>query len=375
MKPRVVYVVTEDWYFWSHRLDLARQARDAGYAVAVATRTTAHRERMLAEGFEIVEMPFERSLRHPARDVAAVFALAAALRRLAPDVVHLVSLKPMLLAGLAILLMPRTCFVHAVTGMGYLFSSSDRRARGIQCVLVTALRVILARRNCHVIAQNADDCALLERHRLGTAERRTLIAGSGVDVERYAPSPLPAEAVVVLPARLIRDKGIEEFVAAARLLKARGVAARLALVGGTDPDNPAAISAQEIEAWVGEGAIEWWGQREDMPSVYAEASIVCLPSYREGLPKVLLEAAACARPLVSTDVPGCREICRPGVNGVLVPARDAAALAEAITALVADPARRATLGSAGRALVEIEFSAARIAAETLALYARLRGVS
>ncbi|MBI4694011.1 MAG: glycosyltransferase family 4 protein [Gammaproteobacteria bacterium] len=375
MQPRIVYVVTEDWYFWSHRLDLARQARDAGYAVAVATRTTAHRERMAAEGFEIVEMPFERSLRHPARDVAAVFALASALRRLGPDVVHLVSLKPMLLAGLAILFMRRTRFVHAVTGMGYLFSSSDRRARGIQRILVTALRVILARRNCHVIAQNADDCALLESHGLGSAARRTLIAGSGVDVARYAPTPLPAEDVVVLPARLIRDKGIEEFVAAARLLRARGVAARLALVGGTDPDNPAAIPEREVEAWVDEGAIEWWGQREDMPAVYAEASIVCLPSYREGLPKVLLEAAACARPLVSTDVPGCREICRPGVSGVLVPARDAAALASALAGLIADPARRATLGAGGRALVELEFSSARIAAETLALYARLRGAA
>lgn len=368
---RIVFVVTEDWYFWSHRLDLARAARAAGHAVHVATRTTAHRDRIAAEGFAILEMPFERSLRHPLRDLAAVFALAAALRRIAPDVVHLVALKPMLLAGLAILALPRTRFVHAVTGMGYLFSSSDRRARGLRRVLIAALRVILARPNCHVIAQNADDAELLERNGLGSAARRTLIAGSGVDIARFRPSPLPAEPLVVLPARMIRDKGIEEFVAAARLLKRSGVAVRLVLVGGTDPDNPAAIPERELAAWVAAGAVAWWGQRDDMPAVYAQASIVCLPSYREGLPKVLLEAAACGRPLVATDVPGCRAICRPGVSGILVPARDPQALAAALATLAADPERSAALGRGGRTLVEREFSAARIAAETLALYARL----
>jgi glycosyltransferase involved in cell wall biosynthesis len=205
-------------------------------------------------------------------------------------------------------------------------------------------------------------------------ERVRLIRGSGVDIERFAPTPEPVGMpVVMLPSRMLWDKGVGEFVESAQLLKSRGVVARFVLVGDSDPENPAAISVAQLESWRDSGVVEWWGRCEDMPQVLAQASIVCLPSYREGLPKALLEAAACSRPLVSCDVPGCREIVRHGENGLLVPLRDAMALAGAIEKLLGDPGLRAAMGKRGRSLVEAEFSESLVAAQTLAIYREMSG--
>jgi len=264
--------------------------------------------------------------------------------------------------------------VHALTGMGYLFSSSDGLARRIQRLVRPVLRFLLSRPNSHSIVQNDDDLRLLgDELGVDTQAAATLIRGAGVDLERYPPLPLPETQppVILLPARMLRDKGLAEFIAAARLVRARRPGARFVLAGGIDPDNPAAYTQGELEAALADTGVEWWGHREDMREVYAQASIVCLPSYREGLPKALLEAAASGRPLVATDVPGCRDICRPGVSGVLVPARDATALAQAVEALLADETQRARLAAGARALVEREFSSAQVHAATLALYARL----
>lgn len=375
-QPKLVYVVTEDWYFWSHRVDVARLARQAGFEVYVATRTTAHADRIAAEGFTLLEMPFERSLRHPLRDLRAGLRLAKDLAALEPQVVHLVSLKPILLSALAVRRLPRTAFLHAFTGLGYLFSSADRRARGLQQLVVACLRWLLRRANCHILVQNADDLRLLRARGLGAASRTHLIPGSGVDCAHFTPAPLPMTAapICVLPARLIRDKGIDEFVAAARLVKATHPEIRCVLVGGNDADNPAAIPPATIASWVAEGVIEWWGHRDDMREVYAAASVVCLPSYREGLPKALLEAAACGRPLVATDVPGCRDICRDRYNGLLVPPRNAEALARALLAMLESPAQMAEFGRHGRALAEAEFATQLIGARTLVRYRQLMDV-
>jgi glycosyltransferase involved in cell wall biosynthesis len=370
----VLFVVTEDWYFWSHRVDLARAARSGGYRVLLATRFTAHRARIEALGIECFDLPFERSLRHPQRDLRLLFALNALIGRERPGLVHLVALKPILLASLALCVHPRVRFVHALTGMGYLFSSSDGLARRIQRCVRPVLKFLLSRPNSHAIVQNDDDLRLLgDELGVETKSSATLIRGAGVDLERYQPSPLPdtRAPVVLLPARMLRDKGIAEFIAAAALVRARWPAARFVLVGGIDPDNPAAYSQGELLSAIADTGVEWWGHREDMREAYAQASIVCLPSYREGLPKALLEAAASARPLVATDVPGCRDICRPDVSGLLVPARDAVALAGAIETLLASEDLRARLAAGARALVEREFSSARVHAATLALYARL----
>jgi glycosyltransferase involved in cell wall biosynthesis len=307
------------------------------------------------------------------RDLRAAFGLWLIVRRLRPDVVHLVSLKPILLSSFTLAVRRRTRFVAAFTGMGYLFSSRDRRARWFQRGVVTVLRMALRRSNVSIVVQNAEDRALLETEGLGVPERTILIPGVGVDIETFAFAEVTiAEApLVVLPARLIRDKGVEEFVAAARIVKQARPETRMVLVGAADPDNPAAIPPAVIDAWAKEGVVEWWGHRQDMPAVYREAQLVCLPSYREGLPKVLMEAAACGRPLVASDVAGCREVCRDGVNGTLVPPRSPEALAAAIVRLLESPDTQRSYGLAGREIVEREYSVEQIGQETLACYRQI----
>ncbi len=372
--PLILYVVTEDWYFWSHRAELARAARQAGFRVALAARFGAHRDRIEALGIECIEMPFERSLRHPHKDLHAMWALFRLILNRRPALVHLVALKPILLALLAVFCCPRVRFVHAITGMGYLFASADGFARIVQMLVRPLLGLILRRPNGFAIVQNADDLALLGRFGVDTHASAMLIPGSGVDLDRYAVSPLPDDPapMVLLPARMLRAKGVAEFLAAAPIVRQQHPAARFVLAGGLDPDNPAAYAKAELESAVAAAGAEWWGACEDMPAVYQRATIICLPSfYREGVPKALLEGAASARPLVSTDTPGCRDICRDGVTGVLVPPRDVPALAAAIAGLLSRPAQMAALGAAARQLVEQVFGAPAIHAQTLACYARL----
>ena len=207
-------------------------------------------------------------------------------------------------------------------------------------------------------------------------ENIRLIRGAGVDVRVFDVVPEPeGTPLVVLPARMLTDKGVVEFVAAARLLKAQGVQARFALVGGTDECNPASVPPASLKDWVDSGTVEWHGRRDDMPAVYRSATLVCLPSYREGLPKALLEAAACGRAIVATDVPGCREIVRHGENGLLVEVRDVAALAKAMATLLSDTATRQAMGAAGRQMVLQEFSEEKVVADTLEIYQELMMVA
>lgn len=370
--PSLLFVVTEDWYFHSHRLALAVRARDAGYTVSVATRVTDHAEMLTAAGIEVIAVPFERSLRKPARDLAAFLALRRILRERRPDLVHAVSLKPILIALAAA--RERDRCIAAFTGLGYLFSSSDRGAGVLRRVVTTCLRRLL--RGPHgpwTLVQNADDAALLAAAGIGDSRRAVLIPGAGVELERFVPAPEPATTppLVVLPARLLVDKGVREFVAAARRLQRRGVAARCVLVGRHDTQNPGAVPGGELAQWLDEGVVEWWGHRDDMPQVLAEAALVCLPSYREGMPKALLEAGAVGRAVVTTDVPGCRDVVEQDQSGVLVPARDGDALAAAIERMLGDDALRAAHARALHERVLGQFSIDRIAAHTLQLYARV----
>jgi glycosyltransferase involved in cell wall biosynthesis len=257
-------------------------------------------------------------------------------------------------------------------GLGWIFSSDSRKARALRPLVRTALRHALTGRGKRVIVQNKDDAELLVAQGLAPADAIRLIRGSGVDPAKYpAADPPPGVPLVVLPARMLADKGVVEFMQAAAKLKSEGVVARFVLVGQPDPVNPAAIAPELIESFVRADHIEYWGWREDMPRVFFESSLVCLPSYREGLPKALLEAAASARAIVATDVPGCREIVRPGENGWLVPPRNATALAAALKEAIARPDLRARYGAAGRRLVEREFSLASVIEQTLAVYREL----
>lgn len=366
--PRLLFLVTEDWYFCSHRLPLACAARDAGFDVAVATRVTAHGERIRAAGLRLIPLMLRRSGRNPWRELMAIAEITRLYRAEKPDIVHHVALKPVLYGSLAARIAAIPSVVNALAGMGYVFTSGKLSARLLRPLVTLAFRLLLKRGR--IILQNPDDRAALLKAGVASPEQITLIRGSGVDTAHFVPVPEPDTAVplVVLPARMLWDKGVGEFVAAAHMLREEGLAARFLLAGERDPDNPAAIPAAQLETWRAGGIVEWHGRQEDMAQLLAQCHIVCLPSYREGLPKALLEAAASGRAIVATDVPGCREAVRHGVNGLLVPARDAAALAGALRRLLTDPALRREFGQHGREMAEKEFSVKKITAETLALY-------
>lgn len=370
--PSLLYVVTEDWYFVSHRLALAERARAAGYTVTVATRVSSHGETIRNAGLELVALPFERSLRRPWCDLAVWFALRRVLRERRPDIVHAVSLKPILL-GLAAGAERQRC-IAAFTGLGYLFTARGAAATVLRRCVQGALRRLVGHGDgAWTLVQNADDGALLAAAGIGAAARSVLIAGSGVELQAFprCAEPLSPVPLVILPARVLVEKGVREFVAAAAELRARGIAVRCVLVGRHDTHNPGALPRSELDAAVATQTVEWWDHRDDMAAVFAAASVVCLPSYREGLPKALLEAGAVARAVVTTDVPGCRDVVEHDVSGMLVPAADAAALAAALAELLGDPARRARHAAALHERVARCFSAAAIAAQTLALYARV----
>ncbi|MFW5681127.1 MAG: glycosyltransferase family 4 protein, partial [Pseudomonadota bacterium] len=333
----VVFVVTEDWYFWSHRLPLARAARDAGAEVTVATRVTGHGERIEREGVRLVDVPFDRSGLHPGRDAATLVSLVRLYRTLRPDLVHHVAMKPVLYGSLAARLAGVPAVVNAMAGLGFVFTAEGRAARLLRRPVAAALALACRRANTRVIVQNEDDLAVFTQ-RLGVRpEQIALIAGSGVDLDLFRPLPEPPTppVVAVCAARMLWDKGIGELVEAARLLHREGVPLRVRLVGDTDA-NPRSISEATLAAWQAEGVVDVVGRSEDIAGEYARAHVAVLPSYREGLPKALLEAAACGRPMISTATPGCRDVCRDGETGLSVPPRDPAALAAALARLAGD---------------------------------------
>ena len=366
---KILFFVTEDWYFCSHRLPLAVAAQNAGHEVVVLTRVNAHGDLIRSHGLTLEHLEFSRSDRNPFKEVLLILRLAAIYRRLNPDLAHHVALKPVLYGSVAAWLSGLSKTVNAIAGLGYVFVSGQLRARLLRPWIRIACRLLLNRGASQVIVQNPDDRALLLGQRVLAPERINLIRGSGVDTKVFVSVPESDEVpLVILPARLLWDKGVGEFVEAARILRKSGVSARFALVGEPDAENPSAIPVGQVEAWVREGVVEWWGRRDNMPSVYAQSHIVCLPSYREGLPKSLLEAASCARPIVTTDVPGCREVVRHEQNGLLVPLRNVELLAKALGRLIDDSRLRASMGVRGREIVVAEFAIENVIEQTLALY-------
>ena len=370
-RPKLLFLVTEDWYFCSHRLALACAARDAGFDVAVATRVSAHGEPIRSAGLRLIPIGLRRSGRNPWRELGAIKEITAIYRRERPDIVHHVALKPVLYGSLAAKIAGVPSIVNALAGMGYVFTSQQLSAKLLRPLISLAFRFLL--KGTRVILQNPDDRNALLAAGILKEHQVALIRGSGVDtgVFRFTPETDTVPPLVVLPARMLWDKGVGEFVTAAQILKQEGVAGRFVLAGERDPDNPSAIPQEQLHDWHTSGTVEWLGKVENMPELLAQSHIVCLPSYREGLPKALLEAAACGRAIVASDVPGCREAVRHDENGLLVPARDAVALAQALRLLIGDAALRRRFGQRGREMAEQEFSGEKVAAETLALYREL----
>lgn len=310
-------------------------------------------------------MGLVRSGVNPWKEARTVARLVKIYRRERPDIVHHVALKPILYGSLAAAFSGTRKVVNALTGLGWLFTGN--RPAPIRHAAAMAYRAAL--KGSKVIFQNKDDLKLFVDRRIMDERDAVLIRGSGVNLDVYAPTKEPpGTPLVILPGRMLADKGVSEFVSAAWALKLRKANARFALVGETDPENPGAIKDEQLKRWQSEGVVECWGRRDDMPEIYSRSAIVCLPSYREGLPKALIEAAACGRPIVATDVPGCREIARHQDNALLVPAKDASALADALNTLLESPDLRARMGRRGREIAEAEFSQEIVAEATIALY-------
>lgn len=370
-RPTLLFLVTEDWSFASHRLELARTAVTEGYRVIVATRERAHGQVLREAGCEVAPLEWSRGTGNAIGEMRFWLRLLRLYRKERPVAVHHVALKPVVYGSLAAMIARVPVVVNAIAGLGYVFTNRNGSARILRPLLGIALRFVLNRRGSWAILQNPDDQALLSREAGLDPARVVMIRGAGVDLEEFEVTPEPdGRPVVALPARMLWDKGVGEFVDAARKLRAEGCRARFVLVGGLDSGNPRVIEQAVLDEWVTEGVVEWWGHCTPMSAVYRSVHVVALPSYREGLPKALLEAAASGRPIVTTDVPGCREVVVHGENGLVVPARAVGPLVEALRCLIDDPELRASMGRLGRERAEQYFSVGEVVSRTLPLYLR-----
>lgn len=367
MKQKLLYVVTEDKAFLSHRLPMARAARDAGFDVHVATSVGSHADAIRAEGFTVHSIPLRRGGMSPLGAISTIRALRKIKRELSPAIVHHVGMQICVLGGVSSLGMT-TPQINAMTGLGYAFTSTTPRALVLRIVIAIALRFLLNRDHAIFLVQNPDDRAALETIGIDP-HRLARIPGSGVDTDRLIPLPEPDGPITVgFAGRLLTSKGIRALVAAHRLLRTRGMDIRLRIAGDPDPANPDSVALDEARQWNNEPGITWLGHVADITTLWRDCHIAALPSHREGLPKSLLEAAACGRPLVATDAPGCREIAIPRQTGLLVPIENPQALADAIGELASSRELRAQYGTAARQLVVETMSAQAIGAATVDLY-------
>ena len=371
MAARILYVVTEDWYFLSHRLPMARAAKNAGYEIHVATRLNSARAAIDAEGFAPHALSWQRGSLSPTRSLAGVAELRKLLREFKPDILHNISLKPVLLGSIASLGLSSIAVVNSLTGLGTLFVSNHCKSEFTRPLVIAALKALLKRPNNRTIVQNPDDRRFVLG--LGVPESSVdLIPGSGVDTAHFTPLPEPPPPITAAyVGRMLADKGLMTLIQAYSLATSRGLKLQLLLAGDTDRENPGSLAPEQLREFASAFGINWLGHVADIREVWARAHIAVLASRREGLPKSLLEAAACRRPMIATDTPGCREIAIRDETALTFPVDDVPALAEALTQMAGDGEMRARLGKRARELVEEKFSADVIGKQIVALYQSL----
>ncbi|SFU86204.1 Glycosyltransferase involved in cell wall bisynthesis [Methylobacterium sp. 174MFSha1.1] len=371
-RPHVAFVVTEDWFFASHFLPMARAAVAAGHAVSVVTRVRAHREAIAATGARVVALEAERSSLNPMAAGYAAGQLAGILKELKADIVHCIALRGILIGGTAALLAGIPSRVYALTGLGLIGARQDRTGRLARTALRLLIRGPLETARTRYLFENPDDARLLGLDPDGPTV--AVVGGAGIDPEAWMPSALPPQPPlrIALTARMLWSKGIDTAVEAARLARAEGANLDLALHGAPDPSNRRAIPEATLREWSRDGIV-WHGPTDDVAGALARAQVACLPSRGgEGLPRALLEAAASGRAILTTDVPGCRTLVRDGIEGLVVPPDDPEALAAAMVRLSADPALVARMGAAARArIITGGFTEAAVTARLLRLYAEL----
>jgi len=367
LQRTLLYIANEDWAFIQHRLPMARAAKAAGFDVHVATHVSSHADAIRSEGFAVHPIPLQRGSRSLAATIIAINAIRDIERRIKPQLIHHSGMQCCILGSLAGLgtTVPQ---VNAMTGLGYAYTNTSLRARILRFVISGLLRFVLNRKNSTTLVQNKDDWNTLKKAGIDESLIE-IIPGSGVDVDLLTPLPEPSGPITVgFAGRLLTEKGIRALVRAHQILRARGTVIQLLIAGEPDPANPASVSREEAEQWNNQSGITWLGHVANIESLWQRSHIAALPSHREGLPKSLLEAAACGRPLIATDAPGCREVAIHEQTGLLVPVEDPTALANAIDKLASSNELRTSYGAAARRLVVEKMSAQSIGTAIVTLY-------
>lgn len=370
MNKRILIVVNGIENFFTHRLPLVRELKKQGYDVFLLAPSNKIDPRLksLEDDIKIVTLKFNRKSINPFSAAMSIAKCYKVFLKIKPDIIFNVAMKTSLYSSVTCIFYRKALNINLMTGLGYLFISPKKRIKLIQFFVKKCFKLSLTLSNSRMIFQNKDDMHLFLQESIVLKDRAFLVRGSGVDLNRYMPVPEPDDIHVLFSGRLLKDKGIQEFVEAAKILMTEGVKAKFILVGDVDPGNPSTVKKETVLEWVKKGYVEWWGYYEDMASILPQINIVCLPSYREGLPKILLEGAACQRALVTTNVPGCREVVEDGVNGLLVEVKSSISLAKALCTLITDHQKRAEMASKARNLVERDFSDLAIAKQTVDVF-------
>lgn len=366
---RILLFANTTWYLFNFRAALAVAARKEGHEVVFLSPYDAYVPGIEELGFRWIGLELTRRGLNPLAELKSVIGCASHLRRLRPDLLHNFTIKPVLYGSLAARVAGVPATVNSITGLGYAFVRSGVRGWLLRQLATGMYRWALRGERRKAIFENATDLATFGALGIVRQDQAVVIPGTGVNLDEFRPVPEPAgEPVIVMASRMLWDKGVGDLVEAARLLKHRRVEARILLVGAPDPGNPSSISEDQLRRWSGEGVVEWLGHRTNMGEVYSRSTIVTLPSHREGLPRTLVEAAACARPIVASDVPGCRDVVQHEVSGLLVPPGDPEALAGALQVLLSDAKLRRRMGAMGRRIVEEGLSDETIVRRTLSVY-------
>ncbi len=370
---RILYLATEDWYFWTHRLPLALAMRNAGWEVLVMTKSGKYADEMRRLGLQVIPWKVSRIHLNPVRDLFATLQVASVYWRLRPTIAHHVALKPVVLGGLVVSLF-RIPSVNSINGLGHTFGTETTTMLALRVAILSLCRMVLKRSKSVAIFQNTADRDVFMERSIIAADQAVVIPGAGVDLQVFRPVVRPTgQPMVLLASRMLWEKGVGEFVQAAGKLRARGVSAKFVLAGRVDSEAATALPEWQLRKWTNSGVVEWVGHREDISQLLADATVVVLPSYHEGMPKILLEAAACGRPIVTTDCPGCNDVVDDGVNGFLVPPRDPRALADTIEALLSNPELCRKMAAASREKAEREFGIDAVVRQTMQLYSKLVG--
>ena len=365
---RILLVGNDPDYFLMHRLALANALTRDGVDLHVAIPFNRGDERFRSLNFPLHRISLSRGSRNIVSEITALSDILRVSRRVAPTIVHHATIKPVTYGSIAARLLRTPAVVNSITGLGYIFSSKNRDARLMRRLIAPALKFGCNRRAVTMLFENADDLKIYRDLGISRSAVSMVVPSSGIDVDAFEKhTHRDGPVTVMFLGRMLYDKGIVEFVDAARIVKRRRPETKFVLVGASDP-NPESIPQTVISVWQSEGILEHWGWRSDVPQVLQNADILCLPSYREGLPRVLLEGAASGLAVVTTDVAGCRDAILPGCTGLMVPVRDSAALADAILELVVSRARRAALGSQARIDVQARFSISTVLTQTRNAY-------